>query len=103
MNSLKISKSKFLILNYGVILNYRLTFHVPTRALLGFRSEMLNDTKGTGVMDCHFLEYQEHKGALKKNQHGAMISSHDGVCCAYGINEIDNKGMLFIKPGQKVI
>ena len=77
-------------------------FHVPTRALLGFRSELLHDTKGTGIMDCHFLEYQEYKGNLKKNQRGAMISSYDGTCTAYGIKEIENNGVLFITPGQKV-
>jgi GTP-binding protein len=80
----------------------RMTFHVPTRALLGFRAELLHDTKGTASIQTQFLEYQDFKGPLKKQQKGAIISIADGKCPAYGLKEVENKGTLFIKTGQQV-
>jgi len=80
----------------------KITFHIPTRGLLGLRSELLNDTKGTAVVITEFLEYQEHKGALKKTRKGAIISPTDGVCTAYGIKELEVHGSMFVKPGTKV-
>jgi len=53
-------------------------------------------------MVTEFLEYQEYKGPLKKNMKGALISSTDGVCTAYGLKELESKGTLFVKPGTKV-
>jgi len=80
----------------------RLTFHIPTRGLLGLRSELLNDTKGTAIVVTEFFEYQEYKGPLKKTRKGAIISPTDGVCTAYGIKELEVHGSMFVKPGTKV-
>jgi GTP-binding protein len=80
----------------------RIVFHVPTRGLIGLRSQLLNDTKGTVVLYSELHEYQEYKGPLKKNIKGALISSNDGVCTAYGLKELESKGTLFIRPGTKV-
>lgn len=80
----------------------KILFHVPTRGLLGLRSELLNDTKGTAVLSTEFLEYQEHKGPLGVNRKGAIVSAVDGVATAYGIKELEGHGTMFVKPGMKV-
>jgi len=80
----------------------RVIFHVPTRGLIGLRSQLLNETKGTALMHTEFYEYQEYKGPLKKNMKGALISANDGVCTAYGLKELESKGTLFVRPGSKV-
>lgn len=53
-------------------------------------------------MIAEFLEYQPHKGPLKKSQRGALVSSTEGVATPYGIKELEKHGTMFIKPGQKV-
>lgn len=53
----------------------QLIFKVPSRGLLGFRSELINDTRGTALMRSQFLEYDEHIGNVKKNTKGAIIST----------------------------
>lgn len=62
----------------------------------------MNDTRGTAILHTEFLEYQDYKGPLKKNLKGALISNTEGVCQAFGLKEIENKGTLFVKPGMKV-
>ncbi len=52
----------------------RLIFTVPTRGMVGLRSEVLNDTKGTGIVQSTFVGFQEYRGALKKNLKGAILS-----------------------------
>jgi GTP-binding protein len=81
----------------------RIVFTIPTRGLIGLRSQLLNETKGTVVMHTEFYKYEEYKGPLKKNLKGALISSADGVCTAYGLKELEAKGTLFIKPGSRVL
>lgn len=70
--------------------------------MIGFRSELLNDTKGTAVLESQFFEYQEHRGIMKKNNKGALISTAEGVCTAYGLKSLEKFGQLFIQPGSKV-
>jgi len=80
----------------------RIVFHIPTRGLLGLRSDLLNDTKGTAVVTTEFLEYQDYKGPLDTTRKGAIISIVDGVANAYGIKELEMHGTMFVKPGTKV-
>eukprot|EP00331_Platyophrya_macrostoma_P003109 CAMPEP_0176412666 /NCGR_PEP_ID=MMETSP0127-20121128/4270_1 /TAXON_ID=938130 /ORGANISM="Platyophrya macrostoma, Strain WH" /LENGTH=642 /DNA_ID=CAMNT_0017792361 /DNA_START=66 /DNA_END=1994 /DNA_ORIENTATION=+ len=80
----------------------KLTFTCPTRSLLGLRSELMNETKGTAIIISEFFEYQPHKGPLKKSQRGALVAATDGVATPYGIKELEKHGVMFIKPGQKV-
>ncbi|EGR28522.1 hypothetical protein IMG5_173780 [Ichthyophthirius multifiliis] len=81
---------------------HRLTFLAPTRGLIGFRTELMNDTKGTAVMESFFHEYQEHKGTLKKNTKGALICTTDGLCTAYAVKACEKFGQLFVIPGSQV-
>jgi GTP-binding protein len=80
----------------------RTVFHIPTRGLIGLRSELLNETKGTAIVTTEFLEYSEYRGHLKTTRKGAMICPVDGSCTPYGIKELEVHGTMFVKPGQKV-
>ena len=75
-----------------------LKFKVPSRGMLGFRSELINDTRGTALMRSQFLEYDEHAGAVKKTNKGAIISTAAGTSTAYALRDIEEKGQLFIGP-----
>lgn len=76
-----------------------LKFKVPSRGLLGFRADLINDTRGTALMQSQFMEYDEHAGVVKKNSKGAIISTADGITSAYALRDIEEKGSLFIAPG----
>jgi GTP-binding protein len=67
--------------------------------MLGFRSELINDTRGSALMQSQFLEYDEHAGIVKKNPKGAIISTADGITSAYALRDVEEKGTLFIGPG----
>ena len=73
-------------------------FKVPSRGLLGFRTELVNDTRGSALMKSQFLEYDEHAGAVKKNPKGAIISTAAGMTTAYALRDVEEKGTLFISP-----
>ncbi len=75
-----------------------LKFKVPSRGLLGFRTELINDTRGSALMKSQFLEYDEHAGAVKKNPKGAIISTAQGLSTAYSLRDIEEKGTLFVGP-----
>ncbi|CAD8060651.1 unnamed protein product [Paramecium primaurelia] len=80
----------------------KLIFSAPTRGLVGLRAELINDTRGTAIMQQQFLGYQEYRGTLKKNLKGAIISMAAGVCQGYALEDIQKFGPLFVKPGSKV-
>jgi GTP-binding protein len=65
-----------------------LVFNAPTRGLVGLRSEILNDTKGTGVIQTTFIGYSEYRGSLKKNLKGAILSMASGNCSGYALEDI---------------
>lgn len=79
-----------------------LKFRVPSRGLLGFRTELVNDTRGTALMRSQFAEYDEFCGPIKKNPKGALISMASGVSTAYALRDIEEKGSLFIGPNTPV-
>ena len=70
----------------------RIVFTAPTRGLVGLRSELLNDTKGTGVINTTYIGYQEYRGALKKNLKGAILSMASGHCTGYALEDIQKFG-----------
>lgn len=79
-----------------------LKFKVPSRGLLGFRTELVNDTRGTALMRSQFAEYDEFCGSIKKNPKGAIISMASGTSTAYALRDIEEKGCLFIGPNTPV-
>jgi len=80
----------------------RLIFRVPSRALVGFRNELLTQTKGTAVYNHLFHSYEPFKGKLAHARKGALISSADGVSTGYALAALEPRGVLFIGPQAKV-
>jgi len=80
----------------------RITFLAPSRGLIGYQSEFMTDTKGTGVINRIFHSFAPHKGDVNFKRNGALISNDSGEAVAYALWGIQERGVIFIKPGQKV-
>lgn len=80
----------------------RLIFHAPSRGLIGYYSEFLTDTRGTGVMNRIFHSYQTHKGSIEKRRNGVLISSEEGTAIAYALWKLEDRGPMFIDSGVPV-
>lgn len=80
----------------------RIEFRVPSRGLLGFRTEFLTDTRGTGIMT-HILDgYEEWLGDIPRRPTGALVSDRSGKANAYAIEHLQPRGVLFVSPGDEV-
>ncbi|MFH0731717.1 MAG: translational GTPase TypA [Candidatus Omnitrophota bacterium] len=77
-------------------------FIAASRALIGFRSDFLLMTRGNGVMYQNFLEYQNYKGEMPERQKGVLISHAEGKAVAYALFNLQPRGEIFIKPGDKI-
>lgn len=80
----------------------RLEFRVPSRGLIGYRSQFLTDTRGTGVMHTHFDGYVEYRGEYEDNRGGAMIVMEEGVTTGHALDNLQERGRLFVGPGEEV-
>lgn len=80
----------------------RLEFKVPARGLIGFRNEFLTDTKGTGILNHSFYDYEAYKGEIPTRTRGVLIATEPGVTVAYALNNIQDRGTLFMEPGVAV-
>jgi len=80
----------------------RLTFSAPSRGLIGYHGEFLSDTRGTGIMNRLFEKYGPYKGPIQGRQNGVLISMEKGEAVAYALNMIEERGILFISPGDKL-
>ncbi len=80
----------------------RLKYLVPTRGLLGYRSEFINDTRGEGTMERHFEKFDEYKGEIPKRTNGVAISIEEGTCTPYALFNIGERVQIFVEPGTKV-
>lgn len=80
----------------------RIEFTIPSRALIGYRSEMLTDTRGNGVMNSMLCGYEPYKGGITSRQHGSLIVFEDGETITYGLYNAQERGQLFVGPGLKV-
>ncbi len=80
----------------------RLVFHVPTRGLLGYQSELLTDTRGTAVMNRLFHAYAPYKGEIPGRRTGVLISTDTGEAVAYALWNLEARGPMMIEPGWKV-
>lgn len=80
----------------------RLEFNIPSRGLIGFRSQFLTDTKGTGLLNHLFDGYAPWMGAMSKRATGALVSDRKGVATAYALYHLQPRGILFIKEGTPV-
>ncbi|MDE2026570.1 MAG: translational GTPase TypA, partial [Patescibacteria group bacterium] len=82
--------------------NTRLEYKIPSKNLLGIRSIMLTNTKGTAMINTMFNGYEPVKPALEKIRNGVLISSETGPALAYGLETVQERGTAFIEPGTEV-
>ncbi|HWL79334.1 MAG TPA: translational GTPase TypA [Roseomonas sp.] len=80
----------------------RLTFHIPSRGLIGYHGEFMTDTRGTGMMNRLFLGYQPWAGPIEGRVKGSLISNSDGEAVQYALFSLQERGTLFVDPGAKV-
>lgn len=80
----------------------RLTFDIPTRGLLGFRSQFVVDTKGEGIMSSRFIEFRPYAGVIEKREVGSMISMESGKAVTFALGNLQTRGVLYIGHGTEV-
>jgi len=82
--------------------NVRIEYHLPTRGLIGFRSDFLTATRGEGVMNTQFLGYEPLQGEIGQTRSGVLVASESGVAVTYGLNNAQGRGLTVIDPGTFV-
>lgn len=80
----------------------RLEFKVPARGLIGFRNEFLTDTKGSGILNHSFYDYEVYKGEIPTRPKGVLISLEMGKTIAYALGGLQDRGIMFLDPGVDV-
>lgn len=95
-------KGEMLDMKPGLEGYVRLEFKIPSRGLIGYRSEFLTDTKGNGIMNHIFDGYEPYKGDISSRQRGSMVAWEQGDAVAYGLYNAQERGKLFIGAGEKV-
>ena len=80
----------------------RLIFHAPSRGLIGYHSEFLTDTRGTGVMNRIFYAFEPYKGEIEDRRNGVMISSENGQAIAYSLWKLQDRGPMFVEHNSPV-
>ncbi len=100
----KLSQRKGELQNMGPISGgyTRLEFNIPSRGLIGYRSEFMTDTKGNGIINTIFNGYEPFKGEIAYRKQGSLIAFESGESVTYGLFSAQDRGTLFIGAGQKV-
>lgn len=80
----------------------RMEFKIPSRGLLGFRSQFLTDTRGTGLFTCNFHSYEPYKGDIPARIKGALVSMEQGTSTGFALDNLQERGVLFIGAGMPV-
>lgn len=80
----------------------RLIFDIPARGLMGYRSELLTDTRGNGVMSHIFKNYEPYTGEIAERTRGSLIASESGEANSYGLFNTQERGRLFVRPGDPI-
>src|SRR5258705_7648854 len=80
----------------------RLEYRIPARGLIGYRSQFLTDTRGTGVLYTQFAEYGPVGGSIRSRQNGVLIANEEGISNAYALFYLQERGQMFIGPNVKV-
>jgi len=78
----------------------RLDYRIPARGLIGFQNEFLNLTRGTGLISNIFDGYEPYKGEIEGRKNGVLISQDDGEAVTYALGKLDDRGRMFVKPGD---
>ncbi|MEK7217620.1 MAG: translational GTPase TypA [Patescibacteria group bacterium] len=80
----------------------RMTFKIPTRGLLGFRNEFIIDTKGEGILSSRFINFEPYAGEIRKRAVGSMVSGETGKTLAYALDNLQQRGRLYIPANTEV-
>lgn len=80
----------------------RMEFEIPSRGLIGFRSEFLTDTKGTGLLNTIFSKWDEWQGTISQRISGALVADRPGPATTYALYNLQERGELFVRPGTQV-
>ncbi|MFN8058786.1 MAG: translational GTPase TypA [Vicinamibacterales bacterium] len=80
----------------------RLEYRIPSRGLIGFRSQFLTDTRGTGIMNHLFAGWEPWHGAIPSRMTGALVADRPGVAVAFAISNLQERGVIFVEPGTQV-
>lgn len=80
----------------------RIIIEIPTRGLLGYRGQFVVDTKGLGILSSRFIEFREYAGEIKKTRYGSMVSMEKGKALAFALDNLQQRGTLYIDPGTEV-
>ncbi len=100
----KLSQRKGSLLNMGSISGgyTRLEFRIPSRGLIGYRNDFMTDTKGNGILNTIFDGYDQYCGDIQYRKTGSLIAFESGESVTYGLFSAQDRGTLFIGPGEKV-
>ncbi|MBQ3601334.1 MAG: translational GTPase TypA [Lachnospiraceae bacterium] len=100
----KLSQRKGELQNMGMSSGgyQRLEFLIPSRGLIGYRGDFMTDTKGNGILNTIFEEYGPYKGDIQYRDRGSLIAFEAGETITYGLFNAQERGTLFVKPGEKV-
>jgi GTP-binding protein len=80
----------------------RMTFDIPTRGLLGFRSQFVVDTKGEGIMSSRFTDFKDYAGEIEKHDVGSMVSMESGKALTFALGNLQTRGVLYVGHGTEV-
>jgi len=80
----------------------KIEYFVPTRGIIGFKSEFISDTSGEGTLIRSFERYEEYKGKIPQRVNGVLVSQTNGTAMAYSLNNLSERGTIFIEPGTEV-
>ncbi|WP_338983856.1 translational GTPase TypA [Spiroplasma endosymbiont of Othius punctulatus] len=101
INNLNLRKGLMLDMDSNGVRD-KITFEVPTRGLIGFKSEFVNETRGEGIMVKSFKAYEEYKGKIPARKNGVLVSMTDGVTLPYALSNLEERGTLFLGPQTPV-
>ena len=102
INSMNKRKAEMIDMKTSNSLKTRIIFKTPSRGLIGYQSQFLTETKGTGVLNRVFLCYEQYKGEMINRQNGSLISTETGAAVAYAIFNLQERGIMYIEPQTKV-
>ena len=95
-------KGELLGMENGGTGTLRLSFRIPTRGLIGYRGEFLTDTRGLGILASRFIGYGPWAGEVVSRSRGSMVSMDSGLATSYSLENLQERGTLFITPGEKI-
>jgi GTP-binding protein len=97
INKLNLRKGRMIDMDSNGIRD-RVTYIVPTRGLIGFKTEFTNDSHGEGILVKSGIGYEEYKGAIEHRKNGALVSMANGTTLPYALNNLEDRGILFVGP-----